>query len=314
MNTSAQTLTFSPSILPDFALIQIQGADAASFIHNQLSQDFLLLKPEEARLAVWCTPKGRALISFYGIKPQADTVFLLLAADSVEFIVKRLRMFVLRSKCTVLDVSADWQISGHITVADAASATTHSDSSAMHSRTLATGGYALQLPSVVQNGQVFTREIRIEAATTASKIEVNPSSLQYWNWLQVHSGIALVGAALREAFVPQMINYESVGGINFKKGCYPGQEVVARSQFRGQVKRRGYLLSAAGELAPGAEVQDADGQSCGLVAMSAPNPQNPAQYAAIVSVQTSSAEAGGLQVAGLPLQLQALPYALAEDI
>ena len=114
MNIAAIPTTFAPSLLPDLALIRLQGADAAAFIHNQLSHDFLLLKPEEARLAVWCTPKGRALVSFYGFKPQADTVYLLLAADSVEFIVKRLKMFVLRSKCTVEDVSAQWRISGHI--------------------------------------------------------------------------------------------------------------------------------------------------------------------------------------------------------
>ena len=87
MNTAAISTTvpatFAPTLLPDFALIRIQGAEAAHFIHNQLSHDFLLIQPEEARLAVWCTPKGRILISFYGFKPQADTVFLLLAADSV---------------------------------------------------------------------------------------------------------------------------------------------------------------------------------------------------------------------------------------
>ena len=312
MNTAAIPTTFSPSLLPDLALIRIQGTDAAHFIHNQLSHDFLLIKPQEARLAVWCTPKGRTLVSFYGFKPQADTVFLLLAADSVEFIVKRLKMFVLRSKCTVEDVSAEWQISGHI---QANGETTPAD--AMHSRALEadadSAGYALSLPSVAFHSQVFSREIRIKPAQAASKIEVDASGLAWWHWLQVQSGIALVGAALREAFVPQMINYESLGGINFKKGCYPGQEVVARSQFRGQVKRRAYLVSAAGEIAAGAEVQDAQGQACGLVAMAAPSPLDEG-WAAIVSVQTASAEDGGLQVGGQNLQLHDLPYALAEDI
>jgi hypothetical protein len=299
--------TLAPTLLPDFALIRIQGADAAVFIHNQLSHDFLLLKPEEARLAVWCTPKGRTLVSFYGFKPQADTVFLLLAADSVEFIVKRLKMFVLRSKCTVEDVSADWRITGHIHAAGQATA-----ADSMHSRSL-DDGYALELPSVSVNSQVFSREIRVEAAQAAIKTEVDATSLAWWNWLQVQSGVALVGAALREAFVPQMINYESLGGINFKKGCYPGQEIVARSQFRGQVKRRAYLVSAAGELAAGAEVLDAQGQACGLVAMSAPHPAG-SGWAGIISVQTGSAEAGGLKVGEQGLGLHDLPYALLDDI
>ena len=307
MNIAAIPTTFAPSLLPDLALIRLQGADAAAFIHNQLSHDFLLLKPEEARLAVWCTPKGRALVSFYGFKPQADTVYLLLAADSVEFIAKRLKMFVLRSKCTVEDVSAQWRISGHIEKIE-----TGAKALAMHTRAGAEG-YAVALPSVEIDAQAFSRKIRVEPASEASKIEVNAGSLAWWNWLQVHSGIALVGAALREAFVPQMINYESLGGINFKKGCYPGQEVVARSQFRGQVKRRAYLVRAAGPLAAGAEVLDAQGQGCGLVAMAAPSPVDEG-WAAIISVQTASAEAGGLQAGGQSLVLQDLPYALLEDI
>ena len=129
----------------------------------------------------------------------------------------------------------------------------------------------------------------------------------------MQSGIALVGAAVREAFVPQMLNYESVGGINFKKGCYPGQEVVARSQFRGQIKRRAYLVSAAGELSVGAEVLDAQGQVCGLVAMSAASALGQG-WAAIISVQTASAEEGGLKVGEQSLTLHDLPYALREDI
>jgi hypothetical protein len=247
------------------------------------------------------------LVSFYGFKPQADTVYLLLAADSVEFIAKRLKMFVLRSKCTVEDVSAQWRISGHIEKIESGA-----KALAMHTRAEAEG-YAVALPSVEIDAQAFSRKIRVEPASEASKIEVNAGSLAWWNWLQVHSGIALVGAALREAFVPQMINYESLGGINFKKGCYPGQEVVARSQFRGQVKRRAYLVRAAGPLAAGAEVLDAQGQGCGLVAMAAPSPVDEG-WAAIISVQTASAEAGGLQAGGQSLVLQDLPYALLEDI
>ena len=310
MNTTALSSAFAPTALPDFGLIQIQGADAASFIHNQLSHDFLLLKPEEARLAVWCTPKGRTLVSFYGFKPQADTVFLLLAADSMEFILKRLKMYVLRSKCTVEDVTSQWHITGHIQ--PAAQSTT---AQAMHTRSLDGGGYAVQLPSASLNSQAFSREIRVEPALAAIKTEVQTDSLHLWNWLQVQSGIALVGAAVREAFVPQMLNYESVGGINFKKGCYPGQEVVARSPFRGQIKRRAYLVSAAGELSVGAEVLDTQGHGCGQVAMVAPTPTpTGTDWAAIISVQTASAEEGGLKVGEQSLTLHDLPYALREDI
>ena len=138
-----------------------------------------------------------------------------------------------------------------------------------------------------------------------------------WRWGEVRSGIATITAPIVEAFVPQMLNYESVGGVNFKKGCYPGQEVVARSQFRGTLKRRAFVVHAAGELAAGQEVfQAADpDQPAGLVAEAAPAPGG--GFDAIVSLQLTAAEAGGLHAgsaAGPALELLPLPYGLLADV
>ena len=129
------------------------------------------------------------------------------------------------------------------------------------------------------------------------------------------SAVPLVSAAVYEQFVPQMLNYESVGGVNFKKGCYPGQEVVARSQFRGTLKRRAYLAQAAGALAPGDEVfaiNNAD-EPAGLVVISAPNPGNNGQWSAVIAIQTKAA-AQALQANGVALALLPLPYPLLDDI
>jgi tRNA-modifying protein YgfZ len=117
--------------------------------------------------------------------------------------------------------------------------------------------------------------------------------------------------------VPQMLNYESVGGVNFKKGCYPGQEVVARSQFRGTLKRRAYVVRCDAPMAAGQEVFDAEDseQPCGSVAFAAAVPHS-TQWLGIVSMQTSSA-GSTLNLgagSGPALQLQALPYALLDDI
>jgi folate-binding protein YgfZ len=142
---------------------------------------------------------------------------------------------------------------------------------------------------------------------------------------EVLSGIATISMPVFEAFVPQMLNYESVGGVNFKKGCYPGQEVVARSQFRGTLKRRAYLLrtldtwpqTGDAPLAGGQELfsaLDAE-QSCGAVVQSAYAPDG--RWLCIASLQTQAAESGVLHVGSLDgpaLQLLALPYPLLEDI
>jgi folate-binding protein YgfZ len=143
-------------------------------------------------------------------------------------------------------------------------------------------------------------------------------STETWQWTEVMSGVTLISQAVYEAFVPQMLNYESVGGVNFKKGCYPGQEVVARSQFRGTLKRRAYLVHADAALQSGQEIFHSSDpeQPCGLVAAAAPSPTG--GYDAIVSMQTSAETTPGqlsaLSPTGPVLTRQPLPYPLLEDI
>ena len=138
-----------------------------------------------------------------------------------------------------------------------------------------------------------------------------------WHWLDVRSGVAMISLPSVEAFVPQMLNYESVGGVNFKKGCYPGQEVVARSQFRGTLKRRAYLVHSDSAMAAGDPVfgpADAE-QACGSVVQAAAAPQG--GFDAIVSMQVAAAEAGGLTLkaaVGSTLTTLPLPYPLLDDI
>jgi folate-binding protein YgfZ len=141
--------------------------------------------------------------------------------------------------------------------------------------------------------------------------------LSQWQWLSVRSGIAMITHPIFEAFVPQMLNYESVGGVNFKKGCYPGQEVVARSQFRGTLKRRAYIVHASAPLSVGEEVFHSTNaeQPCGLVAAAAPAPSG--GFDAIVSIQTAAAIDGSLTAvscSGPVLSLLPLPYPLLEDL
>ncbi|HEY0201674.1 MAG TPA: folate-binding protein, partial [Burkholderiaceae bacterium] len=144
-----------------------------------------------------------------------------------------------------------------------------------------------------------------------------PLSADLWQWGAVRSGVALLSAPVVDAFVPQMLNYESVGGVNFKKGCYPGQEVVARSQYRGTLKRRTYLAHADAPMAAGAEVfhsGDAS-QPCGTVVQAAAAPIG--GFDALISIQIAAAASGTLH-AGTPqgplLALEPLPYALLAEV
>jgi tRNA-modifying protein YgfZ len=293
--------------LPHLGVIRAQGEDAAKFLHGQLTQDFALLGMDTARLAAFCNAKGRMLASFVAFKRAADEILLVCSRDVLPATLKRLSMFVLRSKAKLTDASAEFTLAG--LAGDALQA---AGPGAPWSRTEFAGGDLVRLYPA--DGQPRALWVAPAGTPVPPGAALDPS---LWQWGEVRSGIATITQPVAEAFVPQMLNYESVGGVNFKKGCYPGQEVVARSQFRGTLKRRAFVVHADGELAPGQEVfQAADPeQPAGLVTEAARAPEG--GWDAIVSLQLSAAEAGDLHAGsatGPSLQLLPLPYPLLEDI
>jgi folate-binding protein YgfZ len=296
--------------LDHLGVIRAEGADAVHFLQGQLTQDFALLSRDQARLAGYCTAKGRMLASFIGWHADApDSVLLVCSRDLLAPTLKRLSMFVLRAKLKLSDASADYQLCGLLGTSVSAAAGRALAPWHLH-RT--EGATLIGLPAA--SGQL--RGLWVAARETA--LPAGPAlSGPQWLWSEVASGVAPVVAATVEAFVPQMLNYESVGGVSFKKGCYPGQEIVARSQFRGTIKRRASLVHGDTPLQPGEDIFSAadPAQPCGVVALAAPAPGG--GHDAIVSMLTSAAEAGGLHARapdGPALALQALPYELLADI
>ena len=294
--------------LNHLGVIRISGADAANFIHNQLTQDFLLLPPHQARLAAFCSAKGRMQASFIGFKPDANTVLLVCSQDLLAATLKRLRMFVLRAKAVLDDASSEFALFGCVgPIASQppppASAWTLSAES---------GGTRIQL----YPGAGCDRALWIGPSGSSPALPQLP--VGDWLYAEVMSGVATISQPLVEALVPQMLNYESVGGVNFKKGCYPGQEVVARSQFRGILKRRAYIVRGSAPMHAGQEIfadMDAE-QACGVVVQAAAEPGTGA-WVGIAALQVQSAEHGGLTLGsagGSSLGLLPLPYALLEDV
>ncbi len=307
---------------PDgLALISARGADAGSFLQGQLTNDVLLMKESEARLAAWCSAKGRMLASFIVWKNSPEEFYLLLSADLLAATLKRLKMFVLRAKCALADETANFQVLG---LAGAVAPTINLGAPQAYSFPATSPKHlekAIILPSGWHAGRAVPRALHILPADSASAAPApqpapDVALLEHWNYLEVSSGIARITAPISEAFVPQMLNYESVGGVNFKKGCYPGQEVVARSQFRGTLKRRAYLVRADAMLQAGQEVFDAQDaqQPCGVVAQAAADLNG--GCLAIVSLQTAAttARVHAGSSTGVQLHLLSLPYTLLEDI
>lgn len=318
MNTTADNAveTLPPNFsmhgvvrLAHLGVIQAQGEDAVKFLHGQLTQDFSLLDLHTARLAALCSPKGRMLASFIGFKRAGGDVLLVCHEDLLAPTLKRLSMFVLRAKVKLSDASGQFALYGLLGDATKKIAAQPEITGAK---------FDLEQGTLINLHPAGTtpRQLWLGSADSAPPAGP-PTTLDAWLWGEVRSGVATLSASVVEAFVPQMINYESVGGVNFKKGCYPGQEVVARSQFRGTLKRRAYLVHSPVALQAGDPVFSSTDpeQPAGTVVQAAAAPQG--GFDALVSLQVAAVEAGPLHLQGVmgpALILLELPYALLEDI
>jgi len=295
--------------LAHLGVIRVEGEDAAKFLHGQLTQDFSLLGLSEVRLAAFCSSKGRMQASFYGFKRSHTEILLVCSRDILGATLKRLSMFVMRAKAKLTDASDDYALFG--LAGDAI-------------ESIAGGAHPAWAKVDIDHISVVHlypadgvgRALWLAPVSEAAPIGAALSQ-QDWCWGEVRSGIAMVTTPIVEAFVPQMLNYESVGGVNFKKGCYPGQEVVARSQFRGTLKRRAYLAHSEAPMNAGDEIFQAedDSQPCGIIAQAAAAPSG--GFDAIVSAQVSAFEAGRLHLgsaSGPVLMMAPPPYPLLADI
>ena len=205
--------------LSDWGLIRARGPEAAMFLHGQLTQDIEHLPEDQARLAGYCSAKGRLLATFVVWRHGPDEILLACSADLLPAVLKRLTMFVLRAKCKLSDATTElplWGLAG--TAANQAPV-------ADWGRAATVDGEVVRLPPALVDGVPVPRALQAGGAPAAN----DALDIDAWRWLEVHSAVARVTAATSEQFVPQMVNLDLVGGVNFQKGCYPGQEVVARS-------------------------------------------------------------------------------------
>ena len=300
--------------LADWGVIRAKGDDAAAFLNGQLTQETLKMDVGTARLSGYCSPKGRLLASFVMWRTAADEILLACSADLLAPTLKRLSMFVLRAKCKLTDASSEIALWGvalpGLLHGDAA----HPVPATPYATAAVAGGTAIRLADAAGATRVLWA-----APADATPPWATTSSADVWNWLEVQSGVPRIVASTVEAFVPQMINLELVGGVNFPKGCYPGQEIVARSQYRGTLKRR-MVLAEGASAAAGAEVFAAadPGQPAGQVVLSAslPHPEGGARHAVLVEVKRALTDAGELHVGaadGPVVRLRELPYEIPVD-
>ncbi len=301
MNTP---LSFDGTVaLTHLSVIRARGTEATKFLHGQLTNDFSMLGLSQVRLAGFCSAKGRLQASFVAWKLAHDDVLLLCSASVLPATLKRLAMFVLRMQCKLSDATAELGLCG---VVGPTAQAMLADLQVWEKRDV-DGASLIRLPDV--NG--LWRGIRAGAAPL-TPTSIPTLTLDAWRWLEVQSGLPTIEAATVDQFVPQMLNFELVGGVDFKKGCYPGQEIVARSQYRGTIKRRMFLFDSDAAAAPGQEVfhSGEPGQPAGMVANAAPHPGDTGT-SLLVEVKLAALQDGSLHLGsaqGPTLRRAPMPY------
>jgi len=276
--------------LTHLGVIRVRGEDAKSFLHNQLTSDINHLDSGSAQHSAWCSPKGRMLVSFV-IWREGDDYLLALSADLLATIAKRLQMYVLRAKVTVADISNERCLLG-VAGPQAPAVLAAFDLAPPPAMKTAVND---EVTAIHLDPQRFLVALPVAVAVdrwSGLVALAHPAGLPAWRWLDIRAAMPIVCEATKEHFVPQMANFDRLGGVSFHKGCYPGQEIVARTQYLGKVKRHLYRLKAGEPMAAGDELYSpaVPDQSCGMVVSGAPSPAG--GFEALAVLMETAADAG----------------------
>ena len=313
-----QNLQTGPQVisLDHLGIIRVQGEDAQNFLQGQLTNDITQLANKKIQLSGYCNPKGRMLAQFI-IIPDRDAYILLIPKSILDKTISRLKMFILRSKVEINDMSQDYNALGLAgnNIQDSLANLIDDLPENEYDLTMTNDWLVTKLPGIIPRYLVVleTRQaITLWESLSKSVSIAGPAS---WNWLDIQAGLPIILPETLEEFVPQMVNLELLDAVNFKKGCYTGQEIVARMHYLGKAKRRMFRLHQDEESipSPGTDIFDANGdtQSVGKVVNVAPSPEQGVDLLAVL--QLTHTDTGSLRLgspSGTQLQIMTLPYPL----
>ena len=301
--------------LSHLGMISVYGEDAAEFLQGQLTNDLRDVSPEHSQMSAYCTPKGRMLSNFRIFKRE-DTYYLRLPREQLEATLKRIHMFVLMSKVTLED-SSDALV--HIGVsgpnAEELLADLIDELPSQADDVSQSNNYTvIRLAGPHPRFEVYGELGKMETLWNHLDVHAAPVGAGSWEMLDILAGIPTVYPATAEAFVPQMANMQLVNGVSFQKGCYTGQEVVARMQYLGKLKRRMFLIHvdsnesvASGEALFSAS--STSGQGTGTIISAQPDPEG--GYLALAVINLEDTESGQLKLRdeqGPAVSIRELPY------
>ncbi len=299
--------------LSHLGLLEISGGDAVTFLQGQVTNDVKLLNASNAHYTGYCSPKGRLLALFFAFSHHQKLHFQL-NQKLLEPISKRLKMYVMRSKVSINNVSdtvVKIGLNGNDVPALLVTFFSHIPTQAYESFS-EENATLIRLAGNSPRFEIICETERAKQIWQSLKAKCKPVGRACWEWLEIQAGIPDIYVQTQEEFVPQMVNLDLLNAINFKKGCYTGQEIVARTHYLGKVKRRTHLAHIATSTPPqaGDDVMNLNKEAVGKIVRSAIAPAN--GYSVLAEIRLESVETGDLFVNDTKLEIQALPYALNE--
>lgn len=300
--------------LSHFGLISVTGEDATTFLQGQLTNDINQVTDSFSQLSAYCTPKGRALATFFITKRQG-VYYLSLARDLLEPTLKRLRMYVLRSKVVLEDASASLVHFGYAAPdGDKHLIEILGKAPANNYETIQVGNLTiLRQPAPVPRFKVLGE--LDDACKLWQNLNVNAACVgrSTWDYFNIMSGIPMVTLASSEAWVPQMMNMQLTNGISFTKGCFPGQEIVARLKYLGKSKRQMYHIGIPHCVKPpaiGTHIASSSDPEAGTILNATRNPDGFVEALAVMKIAEANQP---LTMGEYAVQMLDLPYELEPE-
>ncbi|MGA1561628.1 MAG: YgfZ/GcvT domain-containing protein [Gammaproteobacteria bacterium] len=301
------------------ALIGVHDAEAATFLQGQFTNDIQSVSETHSQRSAWCSAKGRVLATMR-IVQRGESYYLHLPMELAESTLKRLRMFVMRAKVTVEDDSAAWVQFGlagnradELLASVAGEIPREVDACVTHPN------FSLvRLAGERPRFLILCSPDHAQKLWTQLQVQARPVGAFAWRLLKIRAGVPQVRGETQEAFVPQMLNFEVLNGVSFTKGCYPGQEVVARMQYLGTLKRRMFpiLFKTDAVVTPGTELHSPgskSGQGAGKIVDAQRNGDG--EWEGLAVLEMAASERGDVfldEAQTIPITIGTLPYALPD--
>ena len=309
LESETKNITLMP--LSQYSLLQVSGKDKQSFLHGQLITDVKQLQPMQSQYSGWCNARGQ-LIANLLLLNVGDHYLLLIHSELKDYVLKRLGMFILRADVNITDVTDSMPMIGIANV-DQPSIDLGLDTKLDESDIAGIDqGFICCLPGEQNRYLLFAELESLSTLILSGKDQISFAGADAWQLLNIQAGIPWIGTATQEQFLPQMLNLDQFDALSYQKGCYPGQEIIARLHYRGEVKKRIQFIHTRDPIHAGSTIKTKEGNKAGTVINAVKHPDSYYYALATLDLDKLDQELYAESDKSNPVGLSALPYTVED--